>query len=150
MIHGIQSQWCWFKRTEKPNMLSLELQFRPWISQSRKSILLSPLVRFSLCFCASPGHSFLLFPDLHLRAISASWIFLSLVLLLLILLVKGPENQLSWQRCLQRWEGESKKWASRGPLSRRALVGGLEQSLINNCILSNSKCVGSLWPVDPD
>lgn len=29
-------------------------------------------------------------------------------------------------------------------------MGGLEQSLINHCILSNSKSVGSLWPDDPD
>ncbi|CAI9174204.1 unnamed protein product [Rangifer tarandus platyrhynchus] len=37
-------------RIEKPNMMSLELLFHPYISQSRKLVLLSPLV------CREPAH----------------------------------------------------------------------------------------------
>lgn len=36
-------------RVQKPNMMSLELQFCPWISQSRKRVPLSPHISPPLC-----------------------------------------------------------------------------------------------------
>ena len=95
-------------RIEKPNMMSLELQFCPLDFSVTEVGTSEPTCPF-LSLCASP--------DLHLRAISASWIFLSLLLLLLILLVKGPENHLSWQRCLQGGKESRKSGPAAVPLA---------------------------------